>query len=66
MVDDKVYLKDVSNAGYCMRGARAWFRSHGLDFRDFVRNGVSREVFMGTKCHLAQDIVKKKDERENG
>lgn len=41
MSDDMIYAADVKRAGYCMKGARAWFERHeGLDFNDFVRNGI--------------------------
>lgn len=65
-MDDRVFLKDVVNAGYCVRGARAWFKSHDLNFREFIRTGLPRQEFLDTGCHLAEDIVKKKDERNNG
>lgn len=61
MTDGRVTLRDVLDAGYCASGAREWFRANGLDFRTFVREGISREDFLATGCHLAQDIVKKKD-----
>lgn len=29
--------------GFCRAGARAWAAQHGIDFRDFVRNGIEAE-----------------------
>lgn len=33
--------EDFQKNGYCMSGAKVWFNQHGLDFRDFIRHGVS-------------------------
>lgn len=35
-----IWPADLSSLGYCHRGARAWFARHGLDWADFVRNGI--------------------------
>lgn len=33
-------MRDVRDAGLCVRGARVWFTKHGLDFKNFVVNGI--------------------------
>lgn len=39
-----IYAADVKRAGYCMKGCREWFDRHpGMDFRAFVRDGISVE-----------------------
>jgi len=47
MRPDRIYVEDVQAAGLCLNGARYWFSSYGLDFRDFVRNGVSMKALAG-------------------
>lgn len=34
--------------GYCNRDSRVWFKAHGLDWGDFVRNGIHDEALLGT------------------
>lgn len=49
MVDDfTIRPDDVRRAGYCMSGARRWFRSHGLDFRTFLKNGIPAADLLAT------------------
>lgn len=40
-----VWPSDLSSLGYCHRGARKWFARHGLDWADFVQNGLAVEAF---------------------
>jgi hypothetical protein len=43
--------------GFCLRGARAWFERHGLDWRAFVRHGVDAGVLKATGDPMAQAVV---------
>lgn len=39
--DPLLTIRDVREAGYCVvPGARDWFVQNGLDFRNFVKNGM--------------------------
>ena len=31
---------DIRALGYCNRGSRKWFRDHGLDWAEFMQNGI--------------------------
>lgn len=44
--------------GFCRSGARQWFERHGLDFTDFMRNGLPAEVLEATGDGMALAIVK--------
>ncbi|WP_288959811.1 hypothetical protein [uncultured Sulfitobacter sp.] len=61
-----VTINDVRKAGYCAGGARGWFRANGMDFNDFLRNGIAADDFLEQGDHLAQDVVVKKISRESG
>jgi hypothetical protein len=37
-----------ARGGYCRTGSRAWARSHGLDWAEFVRNGIPEEKLLAT------------------
>jgi hypothetical protein len=47
----RIILDDFRAAGICPR-ARLWFDRHGLDWRDFVRNGISPSELRATGDHL--------------
>jgi hypothetical protein len=49
--------------GFCRGGARAWFRSHGLDWNDFVRNGIEEEKLLAVGDAFAIATVKWAHER---
>lgn len=44
-------------AGFCRGGARRWFDAHGLDWRDFVRNGIAAETLEATRDGMALALV---------
>ncbi|MGH8075619.1 MAG: hypothetical protein ACREO4_16335 [Lysobacter sp.] len=45
-------------AGYCSRGGRAWFARYGLDWSDFVRNGIDEQALLATGDGMAIGLVK--------
>ncbi len=58
-----ITIKDCRAAGHCPRGILAWFRVHGLDFRHFLRNGISEELFLSFGDAQAANIVFRAKER---
>lgn len=59
-----ITITDVRAAGHCVRGARAWFESYDLDFRDFLKRGIDDDAFLATGDAYAIEIVNRKRERE--
>ncbi len=43
--------------GFCLGRSREWFKRHGLDWRDFVRNGIDAEKLEATGDGLALALV---------
>ena len=43
--------------GFCLSQSRAWFKRHGLDWRDFVRNGIDAAALEATGDALALAVV---------
>lgn len=43
--------------GYCAKGAREWFRRHGLDWTAFVRDGIDAEFLLATGDAMALRVV---------
>lgn len=47
----------VPNLRYCSRGSRLWFKLHGLDWADFVSNGLPEETLINTGDAMALAAV---------
>lgn len=55
---NKVITLDlIRSAGGCAWGARHFFNRYQLDFKSFLKNGVSAETLINTGDALAIDIV---------
>jgi hypothetical protein len=52
-----VTMRDIRACRMCARGAREFFISHGLDWSDFLRNGISSEILEGTGDAMAMRVV---------
>lgn len=63
---DRVTITDIREAGFCAGGARRWFESYDLDFRDFVKNGISAEALLATNDSYADRVVEYVRNRDNG
>ena len=61
-----ITINDVRASGHCARGARVWFEAHGLDFRDFLKNGIGEDKLLATGDAMAIEVVMRKRERERG
>jgi len=53
----RVYSKDLRQALYCNKGARKWFERHGLDWADFIKNGVDISEIEHIDDSMMQKIV---------
>ena len=53
-----VYMSHVRSSGQCSRGAREWFTSRGLDFSDFLRNGLKVEIVEALGDELANIVCR--------
>lgn len=59
MSDDRVIVKmsDVRAIHGCARGARYFCQTHGIDWTDFLENGVDAEVLEETGDHMALQLT---------
>ena len=44
---------------HCVTGIRRWFELHGLDFADFLKNGIDAEALLATGDALAINAVER-------
>lgn len=61
----KITIDDVRAAGFCVSGARGWFRQHGIPFNDFLKNGIEAGDLIARGDHLAVEVVERKRQRES-
>ncbi len=60
-------LHHVTAAGYCRKGARAWFKQRGWNYTDFLENGRDVADFEATGCQFAINAVAEaRKESEDG
>lgn len=62
MADDQldglvVTVRDVRAARMCIRGSRQFFIRHGLDWDDFLKNGIPGRVLADTGDAMALKVV---------
>lgn len=56
----RVYVRHIRACGYCLvPGARDCARHHGLDWRDFIRNGIPVSTLKAINDVMCQNIVAK-------
>ncbi|AUR88724.1 hypothetical protein NVP2117O_46 [Vibrio phage 2.117.O._10N.261.45.E9] len=53
----QIHLADLRRAKHCSSGARKFFAAHGLDWQEFIKNGLPEEDFLNTGNRLAIDMV---------
>lgn len=59
-----ITITDIRAAGHCVRGFTDWCDTHGLDWREILRDGIDEQVFLDTGDAMAQQVVDHK--RMNG
>lgn len=47
----------TAKPGFCARGIRVWFGRHGLDYSDFLKNGIDEEQLLKTGDPMAAAVV---------
>lgn len=52
-----ICMRHVRGAGMCSRGTRAFFERHGLDYGEFLQNGLPVEAFDGIDDAMLQQVV---------
>lgn len=53
----KIYMSDIRKAKMCSAGARAFFLRQGLDWQDFLKNGIELSVVESSKDAMALQVV---------
>ena len=59
----KVTMQDVRAAKMCSRGARLFLKRHGVDWSEFLAEGVDAEKLIATGDAMALRVVRKANVR---
>ncbi len=52
--------------GYCNRGLRAWFARSGLDWEDFLRNGIPAETLHQFDNAMIERVIARAEGKNHG
>lgn len=52
-----VTMRHIRQAEMCSHGGRAFFDAHGLDWSDFLKNGVAVEIIEGLGDFMASQVA---------
>lgn len=67
-MEARAYPRHLQANRYCLvPGGRDWFKHHGLDWRDFLRNGIPVVVLQQIDDSMAKNVINSAlREYENG
>lgn len=60
---ERITINDIRKAGFCASGARGTIEHYGVDFRDFMKNGMDQDEFLAIGEGFARIVVERKLER---
>lgn len=66
MDDFIVTINDIRKTGHCTAGTRRWFAANGLDFREFLKNGMPASLLEEKGDAMAGEVIAKIRSRRNG
>jgi hypothetical protein len=56
--DPRCYVRHVRAAGLCSRGSRAWCAHNGVDWSDFLANGIPASVLEAKRDAIVARVAK--------
>jgi len=62
----RCYMRHIRAAKICAGGARDWWPKKGLDWRDFLANGIPAEVLTATGDAFALKVVREAERERDG
>lgn len=60
-----IKIQDFRDSGYCVSGIREWFDSRNLDFKRFLREGISKEEILPHADEFVMKTIQRL-EKSNG
>ncbi len=62
----RAYRRHLRTANICSSGARGWWARHGLNWSDFLENGIPVETLLETGDPFALRVVEIAKEEQHG
>lgn len=59
----RIYLRDLRAVGYCHQGVRRWCAERGINWQDFLDNGVEVEVIRGFGDAQGEIVCRRAEKR---
>lgn len=59
MSNRRIFPGDVQALAYCNKGARIFFKQHGLDYAHYVSNGIDQQDLLDTGDAMAIKVVER-------
>jgi len=63
--DDRITVTDFRNVGLCVSGQKTFAKQRGIDFRDFILNGMSVDQAKELNPAATEKILARR-ERQSG
>jgi hypothetical protein len=60
----RVTIRDLRDARYCRAGVRPWFQRHGLNWQDFLAQGIEADQLRATGDALVEPVIRIAELRE--
>ena len=59
MIDDRRYThKQFKASGCCRKGIKEWFDNNNIDYFDYLKNGITENEILNTKCAIGIKSLK--------
>ena len=52
-----ITMRHIREANYCARGARLFCANHGIDWSDFVKNGIDESELEGIDDAMLATVI---------
>ncbi len=61
-----ITMQDMRRVDFCSSGVQAFFEREGLDFDDFLQNGIDSEVLLKTGSVFARKCIQAAEQARVG
>ena len=52
-----ITIDNTAGCKYCRKGVRKFFQKYGLDYAEFLKNGIPEEIILATNDSMAKRVV---------
>lgn len=62
----RCHIRHMRMTGLCHGGSRAWCEANGIDWKDFVKNGIPAQTLRDTGDPIVLKLVEAAEAERNG